>query len=71
MDISLLDFGRIYGGISASSYYFNAEIGVSVWSPSVSFNTGYGHISIGVNLGVVWGVSWGQSYKINLGVFSA
>ena len=71
VDISLLDFGRIYGGISASSYYFNAEIGVSVWSPSVSFNTGYGHISIGVNLGVVWGVSWGQSYKINLGVFSA
>ena len=71
VDISLLDFGRIYGGISASSYYINAEIGVSVWSPSVSFNTGYGHISIGVNLGVVWGVSWGQSYKINLGVFSA
>ena len=70
VDISLLDFVQVSAGVSVSSTHFEANVGVSAWSPSISFDIFGGSLSIGANLGLEYGLEYGKKYGFDAGVFS-
>ena len=73
VDWSLLDFLQISAEASCDPVnlsHFSMEYGISVWSPSVTFDLFGAEISIGINLGWKSGVEWGAKNGVDLGVLS-
>ena len=70
VDLSLFDFAKASAELSYSDTHFSGNIGISAWSPSISFDAFGGELSFGVNLGVMFGFTWGQKKELNLGVLS-
>ena len=68
-DLSLLDMVQLTAGVGISPSHVEAEVGASLWSPSISFNLHNINVNISLSLGVEYGVKYGKKlFGVDFGV---